>query len=70
MRIYYCSKCGGRTEVPKNSSKECDCGRVFGGRASKISDHINMRTTWSGQTKIEFNSSTVEESVKSMNGEK
>ena len=69
MRIYYCSKCGGRTEVPKNSSKECDCGRVFGGRASKVSDHINMRTTWSGQTKVEFNQTSMDKDIAKRNAE-
>ena len=67
MRIYYCSKCGGRTEVPKNSSKQCNCGRVFGGRVSKVSDHINMRTTWSGQTKVEFNQTTMDEDIAKRN---
>jgi|TARA_R100001443_G_scaffold34645_1_gene48374 hypothetical protein len=66
MRIYYCSKCSRKTEVPKNTTKQCECGNVFG-TTGKVSDHINMRTTWSGQTKIEFNSTTVDESIKAMN---
>ena len=31
-------------------------------------NHVNMRTTWSGQTKIEFNTTTIDESIKRMNG--
>tara|TARA_Y100000004_G_C8799314_1_gene362668 strand:+ start:481 stop:687 length:207 start_codon:yes stop_codon:yes gene_type:complete len=64
MRIYYCSKCSRKTEVPKNVVKQCKCGNVFGA-SSKISDHINMRTTWSGQTKIEFSQTTVDKDVAS-----
>ena len=45
MRIYYC-QCGIRTEVSKDEVKQCECGKVFGA-SSKISDYINMRTTWS-----------------------
>ena len=66
MRIYYCSKCGTKTEVPKETSKQCKCGRVFG-TTGKISDRINMRTTWSGQTKVEFNQTTMDEDIKQRN---
>ena len=31
-------------------------------------NHVNMRTTWSGTTKMEFNTTTIDESVKKMNG--
>jgi len=65
MRIYYC-QCGIRTEVPKGVIKECDCGKVFG-TSDKISNHINMRTTWSGQTKVEFNQTTMDEDIKQRN---
>tara|TARA_Y100000593_G_C4288588_1_gene326989 strand:+ start:408 stop:614 length:207 start_codon:yes stop_codon:yes gene_type:complete len=65
MRIYYC-QCGKRTEVQTNEIKECSCGKVFGSSA-KISDHINMRTTWSSTTKIEFSESTVDKSIAAMN---
>ena len=33
-------------------------------------DHVNMRTTWSGQTKIEFSETTVEKSIENMNRNK
>ena len=65
MRIYYC-QCGVRTEVPRDEIKECDCGKVFG-TSGKISDRINMRTTWSGQTKVEFSQTTVDEDIKQRN---
>lgn len=68
MRIWYC-QCGVRTEVPKGETKQCECGKVFGTR-DKISDYINMRTTLSGTTQMEFSTVTVDESIDSMNRNK
>ena len=65
MRIYYC-QCGIRTEVSKDEVKQCECGKVFGA-SSKISDYINMRTTWSGQTQVEFSQTTIDEDIKQRN---
>ena len=65
MRIYYC-KCGIRTEVQNGEVKQCNCGKVFGSGA-KISDRINMRTTWSGQTKVEFSQKTIDEDIAERN---
>jgi|TARA_R100000084_G_C4605248_1_gene125253 uncharacterized Zn finger protein len=66
MRIYYCSKCSRKTEVPKNTTKQCKCGKVFGS-SSKISDHINMRTTLSGTTKMEFTQTTMDADIAERN---
>ena len=65
MRIYYC-KCGERTEVQNGEVKQCDCGKVFGS-SDKLSNYINMRTTLSGTSQMEFNSMTMDESIKRMN---
>ena len=65
MRIYYC-ECGERTEVAKGEVKQCRCDKVFGG-GGKVSDYINMRKTWSGQTKVEFNQTTMDEDIKQRN---
>ena len=65
MRIYYC-QCGIRTEVSKDEVKQCECGKVFGA-SSKISDYINMRTTWSGQTQVEFSQTTIDEDIADRN---
>jgi len=65
MRIYYC-RCGNTVEVIKNIAKECKCGKVFG-VSSKVSDHINMRKTWSGTTKVEFSQTTIDEDIKQRN---
>ena len=65
MKIIYC-QCGKKTELQKGEAKQCKCGKVFG-TSSKISDHINMRTTWSGQTKVEFSQTTIDQDIKDRN---
>lgn len=35
-----------------------------------VNNHINMRNTWSGTTKIEFSETTVEDSINEMNKRK
>ena len=65
MRIYYC-ECGNKVEVIKNVITQCECGKMFGA-GGKISNHINMRNTWSGQTKVEFSQTTIDEDIKQRN---
>ena len=65
MRTYFC-KCGVKTEVQKGEAKQCGCGKVFGA-SGKISDYINMRTTWSGQTKVEFSQTTIDKDIADRN---
>jgi hypothetical protein len=65
MRTYYC-KCGETVEVIKHVVKQCDCGKLFGA-GGKISDHINMRNTWSGTTKVEFSQKTIDEDIAERN---
>ena len=66
MRTYYC-KCGSKVEVIKNVVGECKCGKLFGVGNSKVSNGINMRKTWSGQTKVEFSQTTIDEDIKQRN---
>ena len=35
-----------------------------------VNNHINMRNTWSGQTQVEFNTTTVDKSIEAMNRDK
>ena len=69
MRTYFC-ECGGKVEVIKNVAGECKCGKLFGVGNSKISDGINMTTTWSSQTQVEFSQTTIDEDIKRRNGGK
>ena len=67
MRTYYC-KCGEKVEVIKNVVGQCKCGELFGtGKGFKTSNHVNMRTTWSGQTKVEFNQTTMDKDIADRN---
>ncbi len=66
MKIIYC-QCGKKTELQKGEAKQCACGKVFGAKSNKISDYINMRTTWSGQTKVEFSQTTIDQDIKHRN---
>ena len=66
MRTYFC-ECGGKVEVIKHVVGECKCGKLFGVGNSKISNGINMRKTWSSQTKVEFSQTTMDEDIKKRN---
>ena len=69
MRTYWCDKCEECVDINMNKSYECKCGKIFGNNF-RTSNHVNMRTTWSGQTQVEFNTTTVDESIKAMNKDK
>ena len=68
MRTYWCNDCEKCVDVDMEKSPECKCGKVFGTQGN-ISDYINMRTTWSGQTKMEFNTRTIGSSIEKMGGD-
>ena len=36
-------------------------------RKGKIGNHINMRKTWSGQTKVEFSQTTIDKDIAERN---
>ena len=68
-RIYYCDKCKSTIEFQKSENEICKCGYIFG---SKINDtrrdhSINMRTTWSGQTQVEFSQTTMDKDIAQRN---
>ena len=65
-RTYYCKDCKGCKTFAPEEKYVCDCGHLFG-TTINISDHINMRTTWSGQTKVEFSTTTMDEDIKQRN---
>ena len=66
MRTYYCENCEKCVDIDMKVSNQCKCGKIFG-ITKNISDYINMRTTLSGTTKMEFNTTTIDESTKKMN---
>ena len=66
MRTYWCEICEECVDVDMKVSSECKCGKVFG-VSGNISDHINMRNTWSGQTKVEFSQTTIDKDIAERN---
>ena len=66
MRTYYCKNCEKCVDFKKGESKKCRCGKFFGS-SGNVSDYINMRKTWSGQTKIEFSQTTIDKDIAERN---
>ena len=67
-RTYYCNACKKTKDFTMNESHICDCGYAFGMPSNNTKSYINMRTTWSGQSKVEFSQQTIKESVEGMGG--
>ena len=62
MAIFiYCNKCEKVVGID-----ECSHDREISRNNTK--DYVNMRTTWSGQTKVEFSQTTIDEDIKQRNG--
>ena len=66
MRTYWCEICKKCVDIDMKVSSECKCGKAFGNNF-KTSNHVNMRTTWSGQTKVEFSQTTIDEDIAERN---
>ena len=64
--IFFCHKCNKKIECETKAEMVCDCGHYVKKR-NNAKDHVNMRTTWSGTTQVEFNTTTIDESIKEMN---
>ena len=66
-RTYYCKTCQESITFQDNEIMKCNkCSALFGNNKRNPFE-INMRTTWSGQTKVEFNETTIGESINRMN---
>ena len=50
-----------KKKVVEVTKKRFDFGK------SKINNHINMRKTWSGQTKVEFSQTTIDKDIAERN---
>ena len=64
--IFYCHRCGKRGEFENKKDMRCDCG-LYVGKRNRAKDHVNMRTTWSGTTKVEFSETTMEDDIATRN---
>ena len=63
--IFFCHKCNTKIECETKAEMVCDCGHYVKKR-NNTKDHVNMRTTWSGTTQVEFNQTTMEKSIEDM----
>jgi ribosomal protein L37E len=64
----FCHKCGAKSEFENKKNMCCPCGYKVENH-NKVSDHVNMRKTWSGTTKVEFSSTTMEEDIARRNND-
>ena len=62
MIIYFCHRCGKKGEFETKKEMKCDCGHYVE-EQDRAKNHVNMRTTWSGTTKIEFSNTTMAEDI-------
>ena len=63
--IFYCHKCNKKMECETKAEMKCDCGHYVK-KQNNTKDYVNMRKTWSGTTKVEFNKTTMEKSIEDM----
>ena len=64
--IFYCHKCNSRVECETKAEMICDCGHYVK-KHDNTKNHINMRNTWSGTTKVEFRETTMEQDIEERN---
>jgi len=61
MAIFiYCDKC-------KKTVKPNSCGHEKELSRNNTKNYINMRTTWSGQTQVEFSQTTIDKDIAERN---
>ena len=66
-RTYYCKTCQESITFQNGEVMKCSkCSALFG-NAKRNPFEINMRTKWSGQTKVEFTTQSMDESINEMN---
>jgi len=68
-RTYYCKTCQESITFQNGDIMKCsECSALFGNEKRNPFE-INMRNTLSGTTKVEFNTITMDESIKNMNNQ-
>ena len=64
--VFFCHRCNSKVECETKSQMVCDCGHYVKDH-DDIRNHVNMRTTWSGTTKVEFSQTTMDEDIAQRN---
>ena len=65
--LFICHKCNTKVECETKAEMACDCGNYVKDH-DDVRNHVNMRTTWSGTTKIEFSETTIDQDIAERNG--
>ena len=66
MIIFYCHKCGEKSEFEKKADMKCDCGHYVKDH-DDTRNYVNMRTTLSGTTQMDFREVTMEQDIAERN---
>ena len=64
--IFFCHRCNEKMECGTKAEMKCNCGHYVK-KHDNTKDHVNMRTTWSGTTKVEFSETTMEKDIAERN---
>ena len=64
--IFFCHRCNEKMECETKAEMKCNCGHYVK-KHDNTKDHVNMRTTWSGTTKVEFSETTMEKDIAERN---
>ena len=64
--IFFCHRCNTRIECETKAEMKCDCG-YYVEKHNNTKDYVNMRTTWSGTTKVEFSTTTMDKDIAERN---
>ena len=64
--VFFCHRCNNKVECETKSHMVCDCGHYVKDH-DDIRNHVNMRTTWSGTTKVEFSQTTMADDIAQRN---
>ena len=66
MIIFICHKCNTKVECETKAEMVCGCGHCVK-KHNNTKDYVNMRTTWSGTTKVEFSTTTMDKDIAERN---
>jgi len=64
--LFICHRCNTKVECETKAEMICDCGNYVKDH-DDVRNYVNMRNTWSGTTKVEFSTTTMEEDIAERN---
>jgi len=64
--IFICHKCDTKVECETKAEMVCGCGAYIKDH-DDTRNYVNMRNTWSGTTKVEFSTTTMDQDIAERN---